>query len=327
MAHELTQADVDKALARPPSDRRSVVADTQVPGFGMRLGLRRVTWQVRFMSPAPGVQKAIGSPPEMSLDVARTIARAAKVRHLNGDEISDAWLIEKARELGVDLPEPEAAPTAEPTKLDLGWHHYGKTDAKPASLEEIGRLIAICRHGGLNEVLAGAIEFCALTCLDRSDVVSIRHDQISSDVIRTDRSIEIQLTPRLLEIIQRTAGQTWVFPQQKRTAIGIQGHLAETSITATIKDLDAPQPMSIREAMRAPAAARPGFKGYKGGLLPFRFVHSDWPGEPDLAIVDLYVLTGWEKRLQPFIDAISIDEAKAAAAARVKAQRGRRKTN
>lgn len=293
MPREITETDV--LASTIPTGNRITISDSIEPGLGLRFGVGVPTWTLRFVRPEPATRRVIGSPPRISLDVAREIARRARAQHQKEQPVSEAWFVALLEELGVGAAPPPPAPRAASS-----WHE-SRSDAVPAPLPEIGKLVAICREKAIHPNVARTIEFSVLTGLDRRDVCGLRHADLEAGYLGEAPDFQIALTDRLKEIVGPADGE-FVFPPVRRSGIGSRPYISENSLSAVIGDLYGPQPEDVRARMRTELAH---LVGDRPNTLPFRRYVTEMPdGPPEMDfVIDLDVLQAWEAVLRPHIEA------------------------
>ncbi|WP_279481805.1 Arm DNA-binding domain-containing protein [Aureimonas sp. SK2] len=294
MAHELTEEDVQKAMTLTRD--RITFADSLASGLGLRTGKKRATWTLRFTRPAPETRRVIGSPPEISLETARVIARRAYAEHRQNAPVSDEWFMALYDELGINVQTETSVEPRKPTAA-VGVRH----DFEPASLAEIGRLIAVCRAGIMHSTMSRVLEFIALTGLDRRDVAGMERANVNGRQYWDDAFVSIQLTDRLREIVNRTSGE-FVFPPIRRAGVGKRAFISENSLTAALFDVQGPAPNAIRARMRI-SLRRMADRDVN--RLPFRQVTHDFDdGTPPEVWQEIHrdVLQAWERLLTPHIE-------------------------
>ncbi|QDI79002.1 integrase [Methylorubrum populi] len=124
MSVRLSKTHVDKALKDVAAGARAYdLIDSQQPGLLLRVGPRGARWAFKAIRAKTTLRLTIGSPPEISLDEARTIAAAAQRGIVNrlwapDDRFLEAELVK----LGKVAPRP-APPPRDPAMI-ADWERH-----------------------------------------------------------------------------------------------------------------------------------------------------------------------------------------------------------
>lgn len=169
MTTTITQAIVDKAL-RSRGERYDVT-DARQPGLVLRVGKTGASWTVRCRVGGPVRKISIGSPPEISIAVARRIAAAVVGRAKAGLEPDFRWIEDERERQGLTVERAPAPPTSSRTTWMWG-------EARDRYLAEVRRIrssgtVTDYRHTLTNPAVTAAFEGRLVAEIDKKAIAKV----------------------------------------------------------------------------------------------------------------------------------------------------------